>query len=265
MIRFPAPGVSRASVFFGSSGVHSAVASRPRGLRFRHAAALPFVIALGAGLAACGSSDDGSMPSAGSGGAAAGGSSAGSAGNAGVGAGGTPVTGGGSPDAGLPPGVGACNVRIVESPPTSAIHQAECSDIAYSTNPPSGGDHYQFWAAFQSYDTPVRPGFLVHALEHGAVVFWYDCPEGCADEVEGVEDFIAGLPEDPLCTSVPRRTVLVPYPELASRWAASAWGFALTADCFDADVFRAFYSDHVGNAPEQLCGNGQTTVATRCP
>jgi hypothetical protein len=59
--------------------------------------------------------------------------------------------------------------------------------------------------------------------------------------------------------------VLVPYPELASRWAASAWGFALTADCFDAEAFGAFYADHVGNAPEQLCGNGQTTVATRCP
>jgi hypothetical protein len=158
-------------------------------------------------------------------------------------------------------------VRIVESPPTSAIHQLQCSDIPYSTNPPSGGDHYGVWAAFQSYDTPVRPGFLVHALEHGAIVFWYNCPEGCADEVAEVETFIDALPEDPLCEpfAAARRAVLAPYPELGSRWAASAWGFALTADCFDADEFDAFYEQHTGQGPEALCNDGQADVATRCP
>jgi hypothetical protein len=158
-------------------------------------------------------------------------------------------------------------VRIVESPPTSANHEIECSELTYSTNPPSGGDHYAVWAAFQSYDTPVNPGFLVHALEHGAVVFWYNCPEGCADEVAEVEAFIAQHPEDPLCEpfTAARRTVLVPYPELASRWAASAWGFALTADCFDAGEFGAFYTEHTGRGREALCNDGQADVATRCP
>jgi hypothetical protein len=226
--------------------------------------------ALGIGLAACGSSGDPptSLPSAGAGGSSAGAAgSEGTAGNAGTAAGGSSNAGAGgaASDAGLPPAVGPCNVRIVESPPTSAVHQLQCTDIAYSTNPPSGGDHYGVWAAFQSYDTPVRPGFLVHSLEHGAVVFWYDCPEGCADEVAEVEAFIAALPEDPLCVAVPRRAALVPYPELGSRWAASAWGFALTADCFDADEFGSFYTEHTGQGPENLCGNGQTDVATRCP
>jgi len=166
----------------------------------------------------------------------------------------------------LPPGVGDCNVRIVESPPTSAIHELECSELSFTTNPPSGGNHYATWAAFQVYDTPVRPGFLVHALEHGAVVFWYNCPEGCGDEVDEVEAFIASLPVDPLCASATadRRAVLVPYPELGSRWAASAWGFALTADCFDAAEFETFYGDHVGRAPENFCNDGQANVVTRC-
>lgn len=231
---------------------------------------LSFAAALGIGSAACGSSGDppAALPSAGAGGSSAGAAgSSGTAGSSGAAAGGASNAGAGgtASDAGLPPGVGPCNARIVESPPTSATHLAECSAIAYSTNPPSGGDHYQFWAAYQSYDTPVRPGFLVHSLEHGAVVFWYNCPEGCADEVAEVEAFISSLPEDPLCTAVPRRTALVPYPELGSRWAASAWGFALTADCFDADEFRSFYTEHTGQAPEDLCGNGQTSAATRCP
>lgn len=240
----------------------------PRALGLQTVRALSVVCLLG-GSAACGSSGD--PPVALPGGA--GGSSAGAAGSgdtggsAGTAAGGTSSggVGGAAADAGLPPGTGPCNVRIVESPPTSAIHELQCTDIAYSTNPPSGGDHYATWAAFQTFDTPVSPGFLVHALEHGAVVFWYNCPEGCADEVAEVEAFIAALPEDPLCTSVPRRTVLVPYPELGSRWAASAWGYALTADCFEPDAFGDFYAEHTGRGPENLCGNGQADVATRCP
>ena len=238
----------------------------------RAACVLSFAAVVGIGSAACGSSGDPptSLPSGGTGGSSAGGSSAGSsgaAGSAGTASGGSSNAGAGgtASDARLPPGVGPCNVRIVESPPTSANHELLCTDIAYSTNPPSGGNHYGVWAAFQNYDTPVRPGFLVHSLEHGAVVFWYNCPEGCADEVTEVEAFIAALPEDPLCTTVPRRAVLVPYPELGARWAASAWGFALTADCLDADEFGAFYDEHTGQGPEDFCTNGQTDVATQCP
>ena len=75
------------------------------------------------------------------------------------------------------------------------------------------------------------------------------------DEVAEVEAFIDGLPEDPRCegAGVSRRTVLVPAPTLGSRWAASAWGFALTADCFDSEAFRAFYDEHYGLGPEDLC------------
>jgi hypothetical protein len=249
-----------------SASVAPSDGSRSFSAALRAAHIVPFLslsVVLGVGSAACGSSGDppAALPSGGTGGSSGG--AAGSAGAAGAGSS-NAGAGGTAPDAGLPPGVGSCNVRIVESPPTSAIHELQCTDIAYSTNPPSGGNHYGVWAAYQSYDTPVPVGFLVHALEHGAVVFWYNCPEGCADEVAEVEAFIAALPEDPLCTTVPRRTVLVPYPELGSRWAASAWGFALTADCFDSDEFGDFYAEHTGQAPENLCGNGQTDVATRC-
>ena len=83
-----------------------------------------------------------------------------------------------------------------------------------------------------------------------------------------VEAFIDGLPEDPRCATsgVSRRTVLVPSPTLGSRWAASAWGFALTADCFDSEAFRAFYDEHYGLGPEDLCNPpAQALTANPCP
>jgi hypothetical protein len=95
------------------------------------------------------------------------------------------------------------------------------------------------------------------------VVFWYNCPEGCADEVAEVEAFISGLPEDPLC-GAERRVVLVPYPELATRWAASSWGFALTADCFDAEAFTTFYTEHLGNGREAVCAPGTAFTEDPC-
>ena len=224
--------------------------------RPRHALALLTCVA----LAACGGAEDDGLTEGFAG--AAGQAGTGAGGRAALGASGAGAGTGGS-SAGGDAGAGACNLTPIESPPSSAAHLVQCSAVSYDTNPPSGGAHYAIWPAFQSYDFPLSAGYLVHALEHGAVVFWYNCPEGCADEVAEVEAFIAGLPEDPLCagTGAARRTVLVPAPTLGSRWAASAWGYALTADCFDSAAFGAFYTDHYGRGPEALCNAGQAFTA----
>jgi uncharacterized protein DUF3105 len=213
---------------------------------------------------ACGDgSDTPASPAAGAGG----GSGSGAAGSGGT-AGSTGVAGTlGASDAGNVVTGGDCDVNVIASPPTSADHLTLCSDVSYDTNPPSGGAHYAIWPAFQTYDFPLPAGVLVHALEHGAIVFWYNCPEGCPDEVAEVEAFIAAEPADPLCVGTPaaRRAVLVPYPELATRWAASSWGYALTADCFDPEAFGAFYTDHYGRGRESLCNAGQAYTQNPCP
>jgi len=164
-------------------------------------------------------------------------------------------------------GGGACAAVEEESSPASTAHVVPCSAVTYDTDPPSGGAHFSVWAAFQSYDFPVPHGFLVHALEHGAVVYWYNCPEGCADEVAAAEAMIAALPEDPVCRgrATPNRVILTPSPSLGTRWAASSWGFTLRADCFDPDPFRDFYTQHFGRGLEPLCNPGEVITAATCP
>jgi hypothetical protein len=239
------------------------LAERPRAL---------LAVALGVAASACGSADTepSALPSAGasSGGTSSAGASNAGTGNAGAsGASGGGTGGSGAGTGGSASGMGTCNVDIVESPPASAVHRTQCTPIDYSTNPPSGGDHYAIWAAFQTYGYPVPVGFVVHALEHGAIALWYNCPGGCADEVSEVQAFIDSQAEDPLCEdrSAVRRALLLPNPALPSRWAASAWGYALTADCFDEAEFGAFYTAHYGQAPEQLCNDGQVIPANACP
>jgi hypothetical protein len=142
-----------------------------------------------------------------------------------------------------------------EHPIEGFRHLPVCAPVSYQTNPPSSGDHYSRWAAYRTYDTPIGPGFWVHDLEHGAVVVSYHCPEGCPAEVAAAQALIDALPAD--CGDSPaRRMILVPYPDLSTKFAASAWGFTLRASCFDRDAFAAFVAQHYGHGRESICADG---------
>ncbi len=60
---------------------------------------------------------------------------------------------------------------------TTAAARSQTS-VSYSTTPPTGGDHFLETAPpnknFYDRDDDVRPENLVHNLEHGYVVVWYD-------------------------------------------------------------------------------------------
>jgi hypothetical protein len=141
--------------------------------------------------------------------------------------------------------------------PDPSPHIATCSAVTYSTDPPTSGPHYPIWAAFKSYTSPVPRGFTVHDLEHGAVVISYNCATSCDAEVAALEAYLAAIPADPLCVApLTRRFVVTPDPLLGHRFAAAAWGAALTSDCFDLDALGPFIDAHYGMAPENFCSNG---------
>lgn len=151
--------------------------------------------------------------------------------------------------------VGACNAVTTDPDLDDAIHVAECQPITWRTNPPSSGKHYPVWPVFRAYDKPVPWGYLVHALEHGAVVIAYNCPEGCADEVQAAKAVIADSPPKASCSPPVPPVVLVPDPNLPVRFAASAWGHVLRASCFDRAAFAAFIVAHENQGPEGISGD----------
>jgi hypothetical protein len=162
-------------------------------------------------------------------------------------------------DAQLPDVAPSCEPQVREPPAEQPTHVGACRITSWKSVPPSSGAHYDEWAAYGIYAKPVPWGFLVHNLEHGAVVFAYNCPEGCPRELSMLEALVRSLPDDPLCATgaVKKRVVLVPDPTLDVRFAASAWGATLRAPCFDADGFRAFYLARRGRGPEPLqCDEG---------
>ena len=162
-----------------------------------------------------------------------------------------------------------CEVTVSQQPLIPGQHVEECSylgDDSYNSNPPSSGKHYPVWAAFKTYAEPVPRGYWIHDMEHGAVVFLYNCPEGCADEVAVLQQVADQLPVDPLCTATDpqgpkRRVVITPDPKLPTRFAAASWGWTMTAPCADPEGFDAFARAHYGQGTEVLCGNGSDVIA----
>lgn len=154
---------------------------------------------------------------------------------------------------------GACTTTIQQWPDEGATHVSCMSDVDYLTEPPSSGNHYTCWAAYQTYTAPIPWGNLVHSLEHGAIVIVYNCPQGCAEEVASIQSFIGGLPLDSDCApSLGKdRIILMPDPTLVGvRFAASAWTWTLRADCFDPLAFRQFFDDHYDHGREIICSDG---------
>ena len=167
----------------------------------------------------------------------------------------------------------SCFVRIDSPALLPANHVAIYDDdggldqiTTWNSNPPSSGDHYPIWAAYQEYDAAVPRGYYVHDLEHGAIDFFYDCPADAGDDggacdaiVEGLRQAAASIPDDPLCDpSVRVRHVITPDPLLDYPVAAAAWGWTYNAACLDLPTLEAFAKAHYAQGPEDFCTNGTT-------
>lgn len=128
---------------------------------------------------------------------------------------------------------------------TSARHVAPPVD--YPDLPPTGGDHAGCWTSYRVHEVEVADEYWVHNLEHGAVVFLYNCPEGCSAELAQLEALTSGRPF----------ALVTPYAALEpGSFAAVAWGHRLVSQCFDEDALRRFYEAHVDRAPESITGDG---------
>ena len=93
--------------------------------------------------------------------------------------------------------------------------QSHVTSPIYSVNPPAGGDHLSAPAAAGFYDPADAPadGNLVHSLEHGFVVVWYQPDAVAAATLDGLRELARS-----------RRWVLVvPRPSLPAALAATAW------------------------------------------
>lgn len=119
----------------------------------------------------------------------------------------------------------------------------------YNSDPPTSGPHYAEEARagfFENNNYQFPAGYLVHNLEHGYVIFWYNCnlldESGCTDlkaQIKTTMDDLGGI-----------KLVAYPWHSLEVPLAMTSWGRLQRFEKFDSEQARAFYRANLNRAPE---------------
>ncbi|EMA26106.1 MULTISPECIES: DUF3105 domain-containing protein [Haloarcula] len=135
---------------------------------------------------------------------------------------------------------------VEQFPDRGTTHVEEGSAIDYQRVPPLSGTHYASTVDAGFYEATPLLGSLVHTLEHGAVIVYYD-PDAISPEArESLREFSSTH------TGTWRSVVAVPNPNDDPRatYVVTAWRHELTLDSYDADTVHAFLSEYLGRGPE---------------
>ncbi len=137
--------------------------------------------------------------------------------------------------------------QVQTEPSTGNLHVDPGSEIEYENVPPTSGTHYGGqWENAGFFEEPRPYGTLVHSIEHGAVVVYYD-PAELSDEAETDLRERAGQH-----TGRWRSFIAVPNPEddPDAAYVLTAWEKRLTMDEYDPETVDAFVAEYIGRGPE---------------
>lgn len=125
----------------------------------------------------------------------------------------------------------------------------------YNSDPPTSGKHYSSSLEPGFYDQgvlaegPAYPeGYLVHSLEHGYVIFWYNCAAletmSCGNLKEQIREVMVEYEGDKLI-AFPRASIDQPV-------VMTSWGHRMAFPTFEAEAASGFIERNRYNAPEPL-------------
>ena len=119
-------------------------------------------------------------------------------------------------------------------------------DIDYDPVPPLSGPHWNDWVSAGFYSETPRLEEVVHSLEHGAVVIYYD-EANLSDEAEASLRAWAAN-KDGQWQSI----VVAPNPNENPRgdYVLTAWTHRLVLEDYDAEAVQAFAAEYLGRGPE---------------
>lgn len=126
-------------------------------------------------------------------------------------------------------------------------HVSQGTEIDYDTSPPTSGDHYPSPADAGYYEGTPPLGNLVHSLEHGNVVIYYDPAEITPEARQSLQEFVAAHESNPWAA-----VIVAPHPEENpdAPYVLTAWRTMLELDSYDAETVRAFLAEYLGRGPE---------------
>jgi hypothetical protein len=122
----------------------------------------------------------------------------------------------------------------------------------FNTSPPAGGAHFDTdWPSkfYQENELPTLPahpeGYLVHSLEHGYVIFWYNCQVPNTD-CAALKQTIQQVMDDTGGTKL----IAFPWSDMKEPLAMTSWGRILRFPKPDPAVMKQFVLSNRYKAPE---------------
>lgn len=123
----------------------------------------------------------------------------------------------------------------------------------YNSDPPTNGAHYpstlpaRFYNESDLASLPSHPeGYLVHNLEHGYVIFWYNCQADPAIDCNTLKQQIQSVMNEYGGTKL----IAFPWKTLDVPVAMTSWGRLLKLKSVDLDIMRQFVRSNRYQAPE---------------
>ena len=140
-------------------------------------------------------------------------------------------------------------------------HIPQCTPGSYSSLPPTSGCHFDTPANWGVYTTPQDQVQLIHNLEHGGIVIWYQPDQLDAVAVDTLADYVVSQNQ----TGAGGRFKFIlspwggqPFPD-DQPIAVTAWRRLLFLETADLDAIRGFTDANYGHAPENGGGPGPPT------
>lgn len=110
----------------------------------------------------------------------------------------------------------------------------------YKTNPPTSGTHNPTWYPAGIYDNNADITQMVHSLEHGYVIMYYN---GISqDEINSLIN---------IQRSDAYKLIVAPYPNMEQKVSVVAWAHMQNCDGVNEAAIRSFIAQFRNQGPEQ--------------
>ena len=136
---------------------------------------------------------------------------------------------------------------------SSAHVEAGTDPGPYNSDPPTSGRHYGESLPSGFYEEseaaslgPYPEGRLVHSLEHGYVILWYDCTGLASDECGELK----GQMRDVMDDAGNLKVIAFPWSSVDVPVVMTSWGQMLRLERFDAAAALQFIRTNRNRAPE---------------
>lgn len=147
----------------------------------------------------------------------------------------------------IKPGIGT-EIAVLRSD-----HVDDGEPVESPSDPPTSGSHYgnPMPAGFYTENSPEylstnHDGYLIHSLEHGYVVFWYNCEildeQSCGtllSNIQAVMDKFNGF-----------KLIAFPRPSITVPLVMTSWGQLQEFQTFDSALAEKFIKINQPRAPE---------------